>query len=127
MIKFILTWIKQLYTLYRDSKTIWVHFNGYYVENVLSEAKICGGVHLIPHSIMIEKMLFQLLTEHNSKLSVTNEKGLLLSILYNLEKTLYDGYGSHRVAEYINSLGVKTHNGRARELSSKRFSCPEGV
>ncbi len=49
---------EQLYTLYRDSKTIWVHFNGYYVENVLSEAKICGGVHLIPHSIMIEKNAF---------------------------------------------------------------------
>ncbi len=35
-------------------------------------------------------MLFQLLTEHNSKLSVTNEKGLLLSILYNLGKTIND-------------------------------------
>lgn len=27
------------------------------------------------------------------------------------DKTLYEGYGSHRLAEYVNSLGVRTHNG----------------
>ena len=26
-------------------------------------------------------------------------------------KTVYEGYGSHRMAEYINSLGVRTHTG----------------
>ncbi len=28
-----------------------------------------------------------------------------------LHKTLYEGYGSHRLAEYVNALGVRTHNG----------------
>ena len=27
------------------------------------------------------------------------------------DKTLYEGYGSHRLAEYVNGLGVRTHNG----------------
>lgn len=27
------------------------------------------------------------------------------------DKTLYEGYGSYRLAEYVNSLGVRTHNG----------------
>ena len=26
-------------------------------------------------------------------------------------KTLYEGYGSHRLAEYVNSLSIRTHNG----------------
>lgn len=27
------------------------------------------------------------------------------------DRTLYEGYGSYRLAEYVNDLGVKTHNG----------------
>ncbi len=32
------------------------------------------------------------------------------------DKTVNDGYGSHRMAEYLNQLGIKTHNG-------SRFQC----
>lgn len=29
-----------------------------------------------------------------------------------LHKTLYEGYGTHRLAAYVNALGVRTHNGK---------------
>lgn len=32
------------------------------------------------------------------------------------EKTFYEGYGSYRISEYLNNLGVRTHNG-------KKFQC----
>ena len=40
---------------------------------------------------------------------VDQEEARIVVIIF--EKTLYEGYGSHRLAEYINSLGVTTHNG----------------
>ena len=27
------------------------------------------------------------------------------------QKTVYEGYGSHRLAEYVNNIGIRTHNG----------------
>ena len=40
---------------------------------------------------------------------IVPEEARIVKIIF--EKTLYEGYGSHRLAEYINSLGVKTHSG----------------
>lgn len=40
---------------------------------------------------------------------VIPEEAQIVEVVFN--KTLFEGYGSHRLAEYINSLGVRTHNG----------------
>ena len=39
-----------------------------------------------------------------------------VKIIFN--KTLNEGYGSYRMAEYLNKLGVKTHNGRDFQCNS---------
>lgn len=43
-------------------------------------------------------------------LEVDPEEAVYLKDLYL--KTLYDGYGSHRLANYLNEMGVKTHTGK---------------
>lgn len=40
---------------------------------------------------------------------VIPEEAQIVEVIFN--KTLFEGYGSHRLAEYVNSLGVRTHNG----------------
>lgn len=76
----------QRYKLYENTKTIWLHFNGYNVGTILDEARLSCGVHNSGFSALVEKMLIQLISEHNRSLYVSNEKGLLLSVLYNLGK-----------------------------------------
>lgn len=39
-----------------------------------------------------------------------------VKVIFN--KTLNEGYGSYRMAEYLNKLGVKTHNGRNFQCNS---------
>ncbi len=82
----------QEYILNKNAKSIWLHFNGFEVENILSEAQIGFGVHYIAHSPLLEKMLLQLITEHTNKTEITNEKGLLLSFLFNLGKTINNNF-----------------------------------
>ena len=42
-------------------------------------------------------------------ISVVPEESEIVSMIF--DKTLYEGYGSHRLAEYVNGLNIKTHNG----------------
>ena len=42
-------------------------------------------------------------------ISVVPEEAEIVSMIF--DKTLYEGYGSHRLAEYVNGLNIKTHNG----------------
>ena len=78
--------IPQTYVDYEDSRRIWLHFTGYNIEEILKDARLSCGVHPIAPSLIVEKMLIQLVAEHNQKLDISNEKGLLLSILYTLGK-----------------------------------------
>ena len=78
--------IPQHYKAYEHTKTIWLHFNGYDVDTIINEAKLNFGIYNIGFSAPVEKMLIQLISEHNRNLSVSNEKGLLLSVLYSLGK-----------------------------------------
>lgn len=79
---------RQEYILSENAKTVWLHFTGFEVKSILSEAKVGFGVHKIPYSQLLEKMLLQLIAEHNNIYKITNEKGLLLSFLYSLGKIL---------------------------------------
>jgi len=42
-------------------------------------------------------------------ISVVPEEAEIVSMIF--DKTLYKGYGSHRLAEYVNNRGITTHNG----------------
>ena len=78
--------------LCKNSKSIWIHFNGFEAEHILTEAKINCGIHHTAHSLLFEKMLLQVVSEHNNNLEITNEKGLLLSFLFELGKTINNNY-----------------------------------
>lgn len=78
--------IVQKYTDSEDTKRLWIHFNGFHIEEILKEAHLAGGVYAISASPVIEKMFLQLIAEHNQSAIVSNEKGLLLSLLNTLGK-----------------------------------------
>ncbi len=42
-------------------------------------------------------------------ISVVPEEAEIVALIF--DKTLYEGYGSHRLAEYVNNCNIKTHNG----------------
>jgi len=42
-------------------------------------------------------------------ISVVPEEAEIVVMIF--DKTLYEGYGSHRLAEFVNKMGVRTHNG----------------
>lgn len=75
----------QKYRDYENTTRIWLHFNGYHMEEILTEACLKSGVYHIASPIL-EKMLLQLIAEHNLNSHVSNEKGLLLSTLYTMGK-----------------------------------------
>lgn len=78
--------ISQQYTDYEDAKRLWIHFNGFHVEDILKEAHLSGGVYPIGNSPVLEKLFLQLIAEHNQNITISNEKGLLLSLLNILGK-----------------------------------------
>lgn len=78
--------ISQQYTDYEDTKRLWIHFNGFHVEDILKEAHLSGGVYPIGNSPVLEKLFLQLIAEHNQNITISNEKGLLLSLLNILGK-----------------------------------------
>jgi DNA invertase Pin-like site-specific DNA recombinase len=43
------------------------------------------------------------------ELGINAEEAAVVRLIYN--KTVYDGYGSHRMAAMLNGMGKKTHNG----------------
>lgn len=75
----------QKYTDHENTTRMWVHFNGYNIEEILAEANLQGGIYHIA-SPMLEKMFLQLIAEHHLSSPISNEKGLLLSILYTVGK-----------------------------------------
>lgn len=78
--------VPQQYIDCENTVKMWIHFNGYYIDEILKEAKLENGVHPISPSPIFEKMFIQLVAEHNQQIPVSNEKGLLLSLLYTLGK-----------------------------------------
>ena len=80
--------IPQDYIKFKDSKSIWLHFNGYEVDNILKENRLAGGVYHKYFSPNIEQLFIQLMNEYHKHLVVSNEKGLLLSIICELSKLI---------------------------------------
>lgn len=78
--------VLQRYRLFENSRTIWLHFNGYYVKEILDDAHLSCGIHRIGYSAAIEEMFVRLISEHNRRQPVSAEKGMLLSSLYYLGK-----------------------------------------
>lgn len=78
--------VPQKYIDYNNTTKMWIHFNGNSVEEILKDARLENGVHSLSPSPILEKMFTQLIAEHNQKLFVSNENGLLLSLLYTLGK-----------------------------------------
>ena len=78
--------VAQRYKELNGTKKIWLHFNGFSVAEILHEARLSCGIHHATPAVTIEKTFVQLITEHNRSLTVSNEKGLLLSILFGLGK-----------------------------------------
>ena len=114
--------MRQEYILNKKTKTIWLHFNGYEVENILLEAKISFGIHQIPYSSIFEKMFLQLIAEHNNQLNISNEKGLLLTILFDLGKSINRVYTTeNKISECIKF--ITTHYNTNISISELAASC----
>lgn len=75
----------QKYVDHANTTRMWIHFNGYNANEILTDACLKEGIYHVTSPIL-EKMFIQLITEHNLNSSITNEKGLLLSLLYTMGK-----------------------------------------
>ena len=114
--------VSQKYTDYEDAKRIWIHFNGYGVEEILEEAHLRGGIYSISSSAIIEKMLLQLIIEHNQKGTISNEKGLLLSILNTLGKMVnFPENSNDKIMEVITF--ITTHYNSEINIGELSGSC----
>lgn len=77
--------VPQQYTDFQ-TKRIWVHFTGHNIEEILQDAQLECGIHPVALSPIVQKLLLQLIAEHNQTGCVSSEKGLFLYILYLLGK-----------------------------------------
>lgn len=114
--------VLQKYTEYEDTKKMWLHFTGNNIEEILADAKLGYGVHPISPSPIIEKMFIQLAAEHNQRPNVSNEKGLLLSLLYTLGKLLNSvGTTNDRINETVTF--ITTHYNSEISIKELADSC----
>ena len=78
----------QKYVDYEDTQRIWVHFTGMNVEEILEEYHFKPGVYTSGNSPLAKEMLLQLIVEYTRRPFISNEKGILLSILSTLGKSV---------------------------------------
>ena len=78
--------MKQKYTAFPGTRTIWLHFNGFCVSEIIDEADLKFGVTFSNHSLVAKKLLVQLISRYNQKSSVPEEKALLMSVIYQFGK-----------------------------------------
>lgn len=76
----------QKYVDYEDTQRIWVHFTGTNVEEILEEYHLKPGVYTSGNSLLVKEMFLQLIVEYTRSPLISNEKGMLLSILSTLGK-----------------------------------------
>lgn len=82
---------RQHYILHKDSSYMWVHFNGFEIKNIISEAHLSAGINKTTDVVSVHSMFKKLIFEFNNKEIVSNEKGFLISLLYTLGKSLHTG------------------------------------
>ncbi len=80
----------QVYTDFKDTNRIWVHFNGHNILEILEDTQLEYGVHTVSFSPIVQNLLLQLIAEHNKIGSLSSEKGLFLYILYLLGRQLHN-------------------------------------
>ncbi|MBE7053512.1 MAG: AraC family transcriptional regulator [Ruminococcaceae bacterium] len=76
----------QKYTHLKGTKTIWLHFNGFCIEEIIKQANLKFGVTFSSHSLTIKNTLINLISKYNQKNSVPEEKPTLISLIYTLGK-----------------------------------------
>lgn len=77
-------------------------------EQLTKEGKRTGGVTPFGYKLVKNGTYNKKGYEHSDLLIEEKEANIIKMIF---EKTVYEGYGSHRLSTYINQLGVRTHNG----------------
>lgn len=78
------------------------------LSQLTAEGKYTGGVvpfgyNLIPTGVCNKK------GRPVKELVIDEKEANIVRMVFN--KSVYEGYGSHRMAEYLNQMGIKTHNG----------------
>lgn len=117
---------------YRDfpgTNRFYIHFNGSAVEEILSECRLSGGVYTAEPSPYLENLWIRMIAEYNARAAVSEEKGLLVELLYRLGKTVHQGQNnssrlddcvSYMVEHYNSEITVAQLADRCR-LSPSRF------
>lgn len=111
--------MSQRYIEQKNTRKLWIHFNGYNVEEILKEAKLSYGVHHVPPSPICEKLFLQLVVEHNQKTDISNEKGLLLTFLNTLGKSVNNIQTTNKKIEAAISFITMHYN---TEISIKELA-----
>lgn len=100
----------QRYTEYINTRKLWIHFNGFYVPEILKEAGLTCGVHPIAPSPIFEKIFVQMIAEHSRTSGISDEKGLLLTFLNTLGRTVNNmDSTNHKIEEAISFITTHYH------------------
>lgn len=114
--------MQQRYIEHEHTRKLWIHFNGYYAEEILKEAKLDFGVHYMPPSPVCEKLFVQLVSEHNQKADLSNEKALLLTFLNMLGRIVNQRNATNEKIEEAISF-ITTHYTAEISISELAESC----
>jgi len=112
----------QRYIEHDHTRKLWIHFNGYYVEEILKEYGLNCGVHHMSPSPVCEKLFVQLVAEHNQKAELSNEKALLLTFLNMLGKSVNHRNTTNEKIEEAISF-ITTHYTAEISISELAESC----
>ena len=97
-----------------------IGFDGW--EDILKECKLSYGVHHLSPSPVCEKLFIQLTTEHNQKSGLSNEKGLLLTFLNTLGKSINNISTTNEKIEEAISF-ITTHYNTEISIKELADSC----
>ena len=114
--------VPQRYIEHQNTRKLWIHFNGYHVEDILKECKLSYGVHHLSPSPVCEKLFIQLTAEHNQKSGLSNEKGLLLTFLNTLGKSINNISTTNEKIEEAISF-ITTHYNTEISIKELADSC----
>ena len=122
-------YVPQRYRDFPGTRRFWIHFNGNAVEEILKECKLTGGVYTAPPSPYLENIWIHMIAEYNARSEISEEKGLLADLLYQLGKAVHQtqdnssrlDISASYIVEHYNSDVSVSQLADMCQLSQSRF------
>lgn len=101
---------KHWYVRKENSLTYWIHFKGFGIKEVMNDCNLSGGVYAAKNAPGIEEKFLELISEHYKESKHTEEKGILISLLYKLSTAVYNDTSFPYAVQYAVSYISKHYS-----------------